>query len=55
MDSYEKATKEPFTYLFVDLRMGTDERLRLRGDILAKYPAVFLDKKLCYLNNKCAT
>ena len=46
MDSYEKATKEPFTYLFVDLRMGTDERLRLRGDLLAKYPAVFLDKKL---------
>ena len=43
MASYKLATQDkPFSYLFVDLRTDTDERLRLRGDLLAKYPVFFL-------------
>ena len=49
MDAYNLATRDkPFSYLFVDLRSDTDERLRLRSDLLAMYPVFFLpaEKKL---------
>ena len=49
LNAYKLATRDqPFSYLFVDLRSDTDERLRLRSDLFAKYPAYFLaaDQKL---------
>lgn len=29
-EAYENATKQPFGYLFIDLKPGTEEQLRLR-------------------------
>ena len=43
LSAYKLATEDkPFSYLFVDLRSDTDERLRLRSDLFSKYPIYFL-------------
>ena len=43
LSAYKLATEDkPFSYLFVDLRSDTDERLRLRSDLFSKYPVYFL-------------
>ena len=49
MDAFRLATDDKaFTYLFVDLRSDTDERLRLRSDILSSHQRVFLDSSKNY-------
>ena len=43
-EAFEQATKEkPFSYLFIDLRSDTDDKLRFRNDLLAKYPRFFVE------------
>lgn len=34
VDLFRKATARPFSYLFIDLAQDTDERFRLRGNVL---------------------
>lgn len=43
-DAYEKATKEKFSYLFLDLHPSTDEKLRVQSQVLPGegYTHVFL-------------
>ena len=49
MDAFRLATDDKeFTYLFVDLRSDTDDRLRLRSDILSSHQRVFLDSSKTY-------
>lgn len=40
--AYREATKEPFSYLFIDLRSDTDERVRYQSDILSDFPVIYL-------------
>lgn len=35
-EAYSDATKEPYGYLFLDLKQTTDEKLRVRRNILDK-------------------
>ena len=42
MKSYEDATKEPYGYLFVDLRPETPEAQRLRGRLLEPTNDVYI-------------
>jgi hypothetical protein len=44
-DAFQQATKDkPFTYLLLDLRSDTKEELRVRYDILDKYPGFFVER-----------
>lgn len=46
LESYEDATREPYTYLIVDLRPNCPEPLRLRSGILpGEWPVVYQTKK----------
>lgn len=39
IQSYMDATKDPYSYLFIDMKVDTDDRYRLRGDFLSEiYP-----------------
>lgn len=44
IQSFLDATKEPYSYLFIDLKVNTDDRYRLRGDFLSdsKPPSVYV-------------
>lgn len=43
-EAFELATKgKPFSYLFIDLRSDTNDKLRFRNDILATYPRFFVE------------
>lgn len=33
-DAYKDATTKPFSFLLIDMKQGTDERLRLLGNFL---------------------
>jgi vacuolar-type H+-ATPase subunit F/Vma7 len=40
-EAYDDATKEPFGYIFIDLKPATEEQLRLRTHIFPEeYPTV---------------
>ena len=41
-DAYTKATRKQHSYLFIDSRSDTDERLRFRTEIFSRYPGVFV-------------
>ena len=44
-DAFQQATKDkPFTYLLLDLRSDTKEELRVRYDLLDKYPGFFVER-----------
>lgn len=46
LDCYEDATKEPHTYLLIDLRTECPDSFRLRTGILpSEWPTVYLSKK----------
>ena len=40
--AYKQATAESYSYLFCDMRTDTNEKLRFRGDIFARYPIVYV-------------
>lgn len=42
VDSYEDICKKPYGYLFIDLKQGTDRRVRVRTDILSPFPTIFV-------------
>ena len=45
--AFHDATKEPYSYLFLDLKPYTDESLRVRSDILnEQYQTVYIPKNL---------
>lgn len=44
LEAYNDATKEPFSYLLVDLTQSTPEDLRLRTDIFSKNVIVYTQK-----------
>jgi hypothetical protein len=46
LDAYRQATKEKYSYLFIDLHPASDSQLRLRSNILdeEKFATVFLSK-----------
>ena len=44
--AYKDATREPFTYLLLDMRSDTDDRLRFRSKIFATHPVVYTEKSI---------
>lgn len=44
--AYRDATKEPFSYLMLDMRSDTDERLRFRSKVFDEYPVVYAPKSI---------
>lgn len=44
LDSYADATADAFSYLLLDLTQTTADRFRLRADIFAKYPTIYVPK-----------
>ena len=45
--AFHDATKEPFSYLFLDLKPYTNENLRVRSNILnEQYQIVYIPKNL---------
>jgi len=41
IDAYRQATRNPFSYLFLDSRSDTDDSLRYRSEIFSKNPNVY--------------
>lgn len=39
--AYREATREPFSYLFIDLRADTDDRIRFRTNLFNEFQTVF--------------
>jgi predicted ATPase len=44
IESYFDATKEPFSYLFMDLHSKTPQNLRIRGDLFEETPVIYIEK-----------
>jgi hypothetical protein len=44
LDAYRQATKEPYSYLFIDLHPSSDPSLRLRGNIFDELQLIFTPK-----------
>ena len=43
--AYKDATREPFSYLLMDMRSDTDERIRFRTKVFDEYPVVYTPKE----------
>lgn len=41
VDSYRKATKEPYSYILINLQPAYPDILRVQTDIFEKYPTIF--------------
>ena len=44
-ESFYDATREPFTYLFLDFDPSTPDDLRVRGNIFDMNPVVYIENK----------
>jgi len=44
--AYKDATREPFSYLLLDMRSDTDDRLRFRANVFKDYPVVYTEKSI---------